>query len=111
MTKIQDLRDRVILLKRRIIEEVDGTFNEIWQDGDVVWAQVVPCMGRENYGEEWNNLAPIQAKYKVILRFRRGHFARVRWEGITLALLCPPIMDQRRQWLKCWMYALGEDHG
>ena len=109
MTKIQELRERVILLKRHVSEKTDGTFEEIWEDGDIVWAQVIAVMGRETYGEEWNNLIPIQSKYKVTLRFRRGRFARVRWEGMTLALLCPPITDQRRKWLTCWMYGVGEE--
>lgn len=108
MTRIQELCNRVVLLKRRIIEEEDGSFKELWQEGDSIWAQVVPCMGREAFGEEWNNLTPVQMKYKVTMRFRRGRFARIRWENITLALLCPPFIDQRRQWITCLMYALGE---
>ena len=52
---------------------------------------------------------PVQAKYKVTLRFRRERFTRMKWEEITLALLCPPLIDQRRQWMTCMMYVFGED--
>ena len=49
MTHIQELRNRVALLKRRIVEEEGGSFTELWEEGDTVWAQVIPCMGREAF--------------------------------------------------------------
>lgn len=109
MTHIQELRNRIALLKRRIVEEQDGSFTELWEEGETVWAQVLPCMGREAFGEGWNTVAPIRAKYKVTLRFRKGRFARIKWENITLALLCPPLIDQRRQWMVCLMYTVGDE--
>lgn len=105
MTRIQELRNRVTLLKRRVVEEQDGSFTESWEEGDSVWAQVIPCMGREAFGEGWNTVTPIRAKYKVTMRFRKIRFAR---ENVILALLCPPLIDQRRQWMVCLMYAMGE---
>lgn len=108
--KIQELRHRVILLKRRVIEEADGSFKEVWQEGDAVWAQIVPCMGREAFGEGWNNLNPAHTKYKVTLRYRKGWFRRIQWEDITLALLGSPLKDPHRQWITCLMYALGENN-
>lgn len=108
MTGLGDLRNRVVLLKRHIVEEKDGSFTELWQEGDAIWAEMIPYVGREVLGEEWNNLTLIPAKYKVKMRFRRGRFARIKWEGITLALLCPPLIDQRRQWMSCLMYVVGE---
>lgn len=109
MTRIQELRSRVVLLKRHVIEEADGSFREAWQKMDMVWARVVPYVNREVFGEGWNNMNPVQAKYKVTIRCRRGQFARVKWGDVTLALLCPPLWDQRRQWMTCLMYAVGED--
>ena len=110
MTKIHQLRDRVVLIKRRVIEQANGSFKEFWQEGDSVWAQVIPWGGREVYGENWNNFTASALKFKMVLRFRRGRFVRVKWQNMTFALLCPPISDQRRQWMTCWMYVLGEDH-
>jgi head-tail adaptor len=107
--KLGDLRTRVVLLKRRVIEEENGAFTEVWQEGDSVWAEVISCVGREAFGEGWNNLASVQAKYKVTMRFRRGRFARIKWGDITLALLCAPLIDQRRQWMSCLMYVVGEN--
>jgi len=108
MMRIQDLSNRVILLKRRIVEEQDGSFTELWEEGSLVWAKVVPSMGREAFGEEWNNANPVQSKYKVTLRLRRERFGRIKWEDMTLALLCPPLIDQRRCWMVCLMYEVNE---
>lgn len=110
MTRIQDLRHRVVLLKRRIVEEKDGTFTEIWEEGEAIWAKVIPYMGRELFGEEWNTLYPVRAKYKVTIRFRKERFARLQWGNITLASLCPPLIDQRCQWIAYMMYALEDGH-
>lgn len=128
MIRIQELRHRVTLLKRRIREEADGSFKEIWQEGDSVWAQVLSCRDmaggltsgliKGTFGEGWNNLTPVQMTYKVTMRFRsgfeRGRFKRINLsfqegETITLALLGPPLIDQHRQWMTCLMYTLGED--
>ena len=109
MIRIQELRHRVALLKRRVVEEQDGSFTESWQEGDAVWAQVIPCMGREAFGEGWNTVTPVRAKYKVTMRFRKVRFGRIKWENVILALLCPPLIDQRRQWMVCLMYAVGDD--
>jgi head-tail adaptor len=110
MTRIQELRDRVVLLKRRVVEEEDGSFKEHWTEGDSVWAQIIPCVTRETLGEEWNTLTPSHAKYKVMMRFRHGRFMRIKWDEKILALLCPPLIDQRRKWMTCFMYAVGEDN-
>lgn len=109
MTQIQDLRDRVALLKRDIVEETDGSFKELWQETDWVWAQVLPCSSREAIGEGWIPFALAQARYKVTMRYRRGRFGRVKWGDVTLALLCPPFLDPRRQWLTCMMYGVKEN--
>jgi head-tail adaptor len=106
MMRIQELRNRVVLLKRRIVEEQDGSFTESWEEGTPVWAKVVSCMDRETFGEEWNNMNPVQAKYKVTMRFRREQFARIKWEDRILALLCPPLIDQHRCWMVCLMYGV-----
>ncbi len=108
MLRIHALRNRVVLLKRRIAEEQDGSFTEVWEEGSSVWAKVVPCMGREAFGEEWNDANPVQTKYKVTMRFRREEFARIKWEGTTLALLGPPLIDQHRRWMVCLMYGVSE---
>jgi head-tail adaptor len=110
MTHIEELRDRVTLLKRKVVEEPDGRFIESWMEGDRVWAQVIPCLGRELYGEEWNALKPIQNKYKIIMRYRGSRFGRVQWEKKILTLLCPPLADSRRQWMTCLTYVVGEDN-
>lgn len=109
MTRIQELRNRVVLLKRRIKEEQDGSFTESWEKGTSVWAKVLPYMGREAFGEEWNTVNPVQAKYKVTMRFRREKFTRLQWENLTLTLLCPPIIDQQRCWMVCLMYEVSEN--
>jgi len=107
MTRIQELRNRVILLKRRIVEEIDGSFTEAWEEGNTTWAKVVPCMGREVVGEGWSTVMPLQAKYKVTMRFRRERFERLKWDDITLALLCAPLIHQPHSWMICLMYDLG----
>jgi head-tail adaptor len=105
MTIIQDLRHRVVLLKRQIREEADGSFTESWTAGDAVWARILPCLGREMQGEGWNALtAEAQIKYKVTMRFRRNAFHRLQWEDTILALLCPPIIDGCRRWMTCLTY-------
>ena len=108
MTKIHDLRDRVTLLKRSVVEGEDGSFQEKWKEKDEVWAHVTPLIGREVLGEEWNTLKSTTSKYKIILRYRRYRFSRVIWEERILGLLCPPMADQRRQWITCLMYEVGE---
>jgi head-tail adaptor len=110
MTRIQKLCNRVTLLKRRLVEEEDGSFKELWEEEGTLWAQVNPYMGREALGEGWNSFNPVPLKYKVTLRFRHGQFTRISWEGATLALLCPPLIDVRRRWLVCLTYALGENN-
>jgi hypothetical protein len=120
MTRIEDLRHRVTLLKRRIMEEADGSFKEIWQEGDSVWAQVLACqdvargLTKGAFGEGWNNLTPVRMTYKVTMRFHPGRFERIRLsfkeeETLTLALLSPPVMNPHRQWMMCLMYILGKD--
>lgn len=105
MTKIQELRHRVVLFKRQIKEEVDGSFTESWTSGDAVWAKIVPYAGREAQGEGWHAVTEGgQAKYKVTIRYRRAPFHRLQWEDAALALLCAPIIDERRQWVTCLMY-------
>ena len=89
MTHIQDLRHRVVLLKRHVTEEQDGSFTERWGKGTSVWAKVLPCLGREAFGEEWNTVNPVQTKYKVTMRLCREKFTRLQWDDLTLALLCP----------------------
>ena len=106
MKRIQDLRERVVLLKGRIIEQPDGSFKETWEEMDEVWAQVSGIGSREIFGEGWNVLTPIQSKYKVLLRHRKKQFTRLKWQNITLGLLCAPITDQRRQWMTCFMYGV-----
>lgn len=108
MTHLNTMTDRIVLLKRRIIEETDGSFKEHWEEGGAVWAQILPCFGREALGEGWNNLSPTQAKYKVTLRYHKGHFSRIKWENTILAMLCPPTIDQRRRWMMCLMHEIGE---
>lgn len=118
MTRIHELRHRVTLLRRRVTEEEDGSFAEYWQEGDPVWARVVPCPVRETArgtGEGWNHFPAIPLKYKVTMRVHQGRFERVRvsfreGEDITLAMLCPPVVDPRRQWMSCIMYELGENN-
>ena len=109
MTRIQELRSRVILLKRRIVEEADGSFTEIWEEGRSTWAKVVPHMGREAFGEGWNTATSPQTKYKVTMRFCWEQFARLKWNNITLALLCTPLIDQHHSWIVCLMYDLGDE--
>jgi head-tail adaptor len=108
MTHIFELRHRILLLRRKIIEEIDGTFQELWQEGDTVWAKIIPLNSQEVEREGWNNLRLSHPKYKVTIRFRRGHFTRVKWEDVTLALLAPPMIDPYRKWMTCLMYALGD---
>ncbi|MBX9805601.1 MAG: head-tail adaptor protein [Alphaproteobacteria bacterium] len=110
MTHLNSLRSRIVLLRRRVVEEKDGSFTEKWEEGDAVWAQVLPCSVRDSIGEGWNNLNPSQGKYKVTLRFRLRRFSRVKWEGTTLSLLSPPLIDERRQWITCFMYDIGEEN-
>lgn len=110
MTHINDLRDRVTLLKRHIVEEKNGTFTETWQEGGFRWAKVIPCENREILGEGWNVLNPGRVKYKVTLRYHRGRFERLKWKALTLALLCPPLKDARCQWMHCFMYVVGEEN-
>jgi len=118
MTRIQELRHRVALLRRRVVENEDGSFTEHWQEGDSVWASIVPCCVSKTSGETgegWNRLAPAALKYKVTIRFRWGRFDRVRvsfWEGEerTLAMLHAPAVDPWRQWITCLMYELGEEN-
>lgn len=109
MTRIQELRNRVTLLKRRIVEGIDGSFTEVWEEGSTIWAKIIPCMGREVFGEEWNTVTPPQTKYKVTMRFHRERFARLKWDTITLALLCAPFIDHRHSWMVCLMYDLGDE--
>jgi head-tail adaptor len=109
MTQIQNLSYRVVLLKRRIIEEDDGSFKEHWEESDSVWAQIIPYTNHEIKGEGWNSSQAFISKYKVIMRYREGRFSRLQWDDRTLALLCPPSLDQFRKWLTCFTYALGEN--
>ncbi|MBM3467891.1 MAG: hypothetical protein FJX71_00475 [Alphaproteobacteria bacterium] len=109
MTRIQELKDRIILLRRHIVEEKDGSFKENWQQINYVWAKIVCFIGQESYGENWNNVAPPQTKYKVTMRYHRMKFARIKWDEIILALLCPPLIDETRQWMTCLMYKVGEE--
>lgn len=111
MIKIHDLRQRVTLMKRKVVETEDGSFQEMWVKGDEVWAQVLPIMGREELGEGWNGTQAIQGKYKVTIRFRKNRFDRIHWEARVLGLLSPPYSDQQRQWLVCLMYEVGENNG
>lgn len=116
MTRIQELRYRVALLKRRVVEEDDGSFTEQWQEGDSVWAKVISCPVRQTdggAGEGWNRPLPVSLKYEVTMRLRRGRFERVRvsfqeGEETTLAMLRRPVVDPRRQWMTCLMYEVGE---
>jgi head-tail adaptor len=104
MTRIQELRNRVVLLKREVLEEEDGSFTEDWQERGALWAKIVPYGQREVFGEGWNNRNPGHGRYKVTMRFHRERFERLQWENITLALLCPPLIDPRRQWMSCFTY-------
>ncbi|MCE3230912.1 MAG: Phage head-tail joining protein [Alphaproteobacteria bacterium] len=107
MTRIQELCNRVVLLKRRVREEEDGSFTEDWQDRGALWAKIVPYGQWEVFGEGWNNRNFGRGRYKVTMRFHREQFDRIQWEHITLALLCPPLIDPRRQWMSCFMYGIG----
>lgn len=107
MTVLRDLRHRIVLLKRRVVEEGDGSFTEVWQEGDSVWAKIIPCVGQEVFNEGWHHLTLPAEKFKVTMRFRSSRFARIKWESRVLALLCPPLVDQRRQWMSCLMYGIG----
>jgi head-tail adaptor len=105
MTIIPELRHRVALLHRQITEGEDGILSEVWHAGDTVWAKILPYVGREMQGEGWNNFAEEpQVKYKVTMRFRRSLFHRLQWEQKVLALRCPPIPDERQQWMTCLTY-------
>jgi head-tail adaptor len=108
MTRIQDLRNRVVLLKRHVTEEQDGSFTERWEKGTSVWAKVLPSLGREAFGEEWNTVNPAQTKFKVTMRLCREKFTRLQWDDLTLALLCPPLIDQNRRWMVCLMYEVEQ---
>jgi head-tail adaptor len=110
MTQIRELRNRVVLLRRRIVEEIDGSFKEYWEETDAVWAKIIPYLNKEVLGEGWNKISPTQAKYKITIRSRRRGFSRMKWDDLTLALLCPPVRDPYRQWITCFMYELGEDN-
>ena len=110
MTQIQELRHRILLLKRKIVEEKDGTFQELWHEGDCVWAKIIPLNSQEIDREGWNTIHPSHSKYKVIIRYRRGQFARVRWDDVTLALLAAPMIDPYKKWITCFMYVLGDHH-
>jgi head-tail adaptor len=111
MTQIQELRHRVVLLRRRIAEEADGSFQEFWEETDPVWAKITPCFSREILGEGWNKAAPPHARYKVTMRNRQGRFSRIQWDDKILALLCPPLKDPHQKWMTCFMYEIGEDIG
>jgi head-tail adaptor len=112
MTIIPELRHRVVLLQRQITEEVDGTFTEAWRAGDTVWAKILPYIGREMQGEGWNSRTEeAQVKYKVTMRFRHSLFHRLQWEDKVLALRCPPIPDERQQWMTCLTYEVRGGRG
>lgn len=110
MTQIYELSNRIVLLKRKIMEEEDGSFKEYWEESDQIWAQIIPLMGKEQMGEGWNHVNTFQSRYKVTIRNRMVRFSRLKWGEITLALLCPPIIDQQRKWLTCFSYDIGENH-
>lgn len=111
MMKIYELRHRILLLKRKITEEIDGTFKELWHEGDAVWAKIIPLNSQEIEREGWNNMHNCHPKYKVTIRYRRGHFARAKWDNVILAQLSAPMVDPYRKWITCFMYALGDHNG
>lgn len=108
MSCIYDLRHRILLLKRHIIEQNDGSFIEKWQENTTRWAHIVPCLTQETSAAEWNSLKHTPAKYKIVMRFYPESFSRIQWNTTLLGLLGSPFMDPHRQWTTCMTYIIGE---
>ncbi len=97
---IGSLRQKIILLKRKIKEQEDGEFEETWQEGDTVWAQVTACKQKDGgEGEEWDGQI-LATTYAVKIRFRKGSFVRIKWEDRVLRLVSKPQADPEKRWLE-----------
>lgn len=97
---IGNLRCKIILLKRKVKEQEDGGFEESWQEGDAVWAQVIALKQKDGGDhEDWNGQI-LSTTYGVKIRYRKGPFARIKWEDKTLRLVSKPQADPQRRWLE-----------
>lgn len=100
MTKINDLKERITLLKRVIFEEESGDLNQVWKTGDKVWAQIVPITSKkvlENDGWSGEGLQP--DRYHVTMRYRAGNFDGFLWRNQTLSRVSSPQIDVSQRWM------------
>lgn len=90
---VRSLNERVTLLERLLVPDTQGGFSEQWQQGNQVWARVIPLYMQGSRGERGKGVRlggkEIQSLgYKIIFNAAvlQKTFQRIIWRTKTLAL-------------------------
>lgn len=100
MIKINELKERVTLLKRVVFEEESGDLNQVWKNGDKVWAQIVPITSKkvlENDG--WSGEGVQPDRYQVTIRCREETFHGFLWRQQILSRISSSQIDVSQRWM------------
>ena len=101
-----DLRHRVVIQKRRQVQDALGGVNrdEIWDDVVTLWAAIAPVSGREYFDAERVNS---EVSHTVTIRYqhgdRYGTENRVSHEDRIFQIVSSINVKERNEWveMKC----------
>lgn len=103
--RIANLSERVVLQKRKVVEDESGEYQESWQDLMEVWAEITPLPTKE---PEWNSIKKSvdNLQFRVVMRkitnrnALHAYVNRLRWRNRTLYLATRPLIDTKKAWVE-----------
>jgi head-tail adaptor len=106
---IRALNSRVDLLKRKLVPDDIGGFQETWENLTKTWAHIAPLYTHGSKGDAAKGVRlggkEIQSLgFKIVLNhhIKRLSFERIKWQGRLLALTAQPELEESRQFVVCY---------
>ena len=103
--RIANLSERIVVQRRKVVEDESGEYQESWQDLMEVWAEITSLPTKE---PEWNSIKKSvdNSKFRVVMRKMTNRNAlhaygnRLRWGNRTLYLATRPLIDAKTAWVE-----------
>jgi head-tail adaptor len=95
-----NLKHQIILLKQNVKQKKNGDFSVKWSEEGTAWANITPLKkieisDKEGWGDSLSKLT-----YRLLMRYRKLDFQRIKWRGKLFQCITPLIRDPDKAWLE-----------